>query len=311
MIPFVSRSSATEQAVWIESLSKAMPSEHIVPFSDLTPEQKQQCDIAIVANPDPQDLMALPALKWVHSVWAGVERMVNELSSPHFAIVRLIDPNLARTMSEAVLAWTLFLHRDMPTYAKQQAQHQWSPLPMVFPKERRIGILGLGELGRVSASRLVENGFTVAGWSRRQKHIEGVECWCGDEGLVSLLSQSDIIVCLLPLTPETKGLLNRETLSYLPVGSSLINFARGAIIDDDALLLQLDCAALSYAVLDVFMHEPLPKDHPYWSHPSVSVFPHISAPTHPESASAIVAKNIENYRLTAEMPMLVDPILGY
>lgn len=311
MIPFVSRSSATEQAVWIASLSKAMPTERIVPFSDLTPEQKQQCDIAIVANPDPQDLMALPALKWVHSVWAGVERMVNELSSPHFSIVRLIDPNLARTMSEAVLAWTLFLHRDMPTYAKQQAQHQWSPLPMVLPKERRIGILGLGELGCVSASRLVENGFTVAGWSRRQKHIEGVECWCGDEGLVSLLSQSDIIVCLLPLTPETKGLLNRETLSHLPVGSSLINFARGAIIDDDALLLQLDCAALSHAVLDVFMHEPLPKDHPYWSHPSVSVLPHISAPTHPESASAIVAKNIEHYRLTAEMPRLVDPMLGY
>ncbi len=141
MIPFVSRTSAAEQAIWLKHLSDALPNETILPFSSLTSQQKQDCDIAIVANPDPEDLLSLPALKWVHSVWAGVERIVNEIASPSFSIVRLIDPNLSRTMSEAVLAWTLFLHRDMPNYAQQQAKQSWQPLPMVQAHERRIGVL--------------------------------------------------------------------------------------------------------------------------------------------------------------------------
>ncbi|PYF84015.1 glyoxylate/hydroxypyruvate reductase A [Marinomonas alcarazii] len=311
MIPFISRSALSEQAVWVEELSKAMPHEEIALLSELTAEQKQDCDVAIVANPDPQDLLELPSLRWVHSVWAGVERMVQKLSSPRFSIVRLVDPNLAATMSEAVLAWTLFLHRDMPTYAQQQSKKQWIGQPMVFPQDRRIGVLGLGELGKLSAQRLANNGFSVSGWSRNQKQVDGVSCLHGESGLISLLSQSDIIVCLLPLTAQTKGLLNRERLAHLPVGASIINFARGPIIDDDALLERLDCNALSHAVLDVFMQEPLPQEHRYWEHPSVSVLPHISAPTSPSSASSIVAKNINHYRLTAEIPLAVDPVLGY
>jgi glyoxylate/hydroxypyruvate reductase len=311
MIPFVSRVSLAEQAVWIKQLSAAMPDEVILPFSELTLEQKQQCDVAIVANPNPEDLLALPSLKWVHSVWAGVERMMNELVSPTFSIVRLVDPNLAKTMSEAVLAWTLFLHRDMPVYAKQQAERLWNPLPMVQLQDRRIGVLGLGELGRVSAQRLVDNGFTVAGWSRNAKQIDGVECFCGEDGLTALLSQSDLLVCLLPLTAQTKNLLNLQNLSYLPKGASLINFARGAIVDDKALLTLLDQKHLSHAVLDVFIQEPLPVEHPYWVHKSVTVLPHISAPTHPVSASAIVASNIKRYRQMGSIPPAVDPLRGY
>ena len=311
MIPFVSRADLAEQNIWIKHLSAAMPNEVILLFSDLTTEQKQQCDIAIVANPDPQDLLSLPSLKWVHSVWAGVERMMNELSSPPFSIVRLVDANLASTMSEAVLAWTLYLHREMPTYAKQQAAQSWVQQPMVSAKNRRIGMLGLGELGRVSAQRLVDNGFSVAGWSRHQKKIEGVECFYGAEGLALLLKQTDILVCLLPLTAETKGLMGQENLSLLPVGASLINFARGLIIDDDALLMKLEQGDLSHAVLDVFVQEPLPVNHSYWKHDSVTVLPHISAPTHPISASEIVATNIKQYRLTGNIPTAVDPLRGY
>jgi glyoxylate/hydroxypyruvate reductase A len=311
MIPFVSRVGQSEQAVWIKQLSAAMPDETILPFSALTLEQRLQCDVAIVANPNPEDLMALPALKWVHSVWAGVERMINELESPTFSIVRLVDANLANTMSEAVLAWTLFLHRDMPAYAKQQADQLWCPRPMVQAQDRRIGVLGLGALGRVSAQRLVNNGFSVAGWSRSEKHIEGIQCFHGKDGLTALLRQSDILVCLLPLTSETRNLLNQQNLSYLPNGASLINFARGAIVDDHALLAQLDQKHLSHAVLDVFMQEPLSTGHAYWSHKSVTVLPHISAPTHPVSASQIVASNIHHYRLTGLTPTVVDPIRGY
>ncbi|NLQ16656.1 glyoxylate/hydroxypyruvate reductase A [Marinomonas sp. M1K-6] len=311
MIPFVSRMSVAEQGVWIKQLAAVLPDEVILPFAELTAEQKQQCDVAIVANPNPDDLLALPALKWVHSVWAGVERMMNELESPTFSIVRLVDSNLAKTMSEAVLAWTFFLHRDMPRYAKQQAQQAWAPRPMVQAQERRIGVLGLGELGRVSAKRLVDNGFSVAGWSRHAKQIDDVSCFWGEEGLTSLLSQSDILVCLLPLTQETAGLLNRQNLAFLPVGASIINFARGAIIDDDALLAELEKGHVAHAVLDVFGQEPLPAEHAYWRHESVTVLPHISAPTHPISASNIVASNIKRYRLTGDIPPAVDPIRGY
>jgi|TARA_R110000744_G_scaffold112305_2_gene210627 glyoxylate/hydroxypyruvate reductase A len=311
MIPFVSRIDPLEQDAWIKTLSVAMPDEVILPFSDLTAAQKQLCDVAIVANPDPQDLLALPALKWVHSMWAGVERMMNELSSPPFSIVRLIDPDLAKTMSEAVLAWTLFLHRDMPAYAKQQARQSWLQRPMVRAQDRRIGVLGLGELGKVSAQRLAQNGFSVSGWSRSAKKIDGITCFHGDDGLTALLGQSDILVCLLPLTMETKGLLNQQTLSRLPEGARLINFARGPIIDDDALLVMLDENHIDHAVLDVFMQEPLPVNHLYWQNASVTVLPHISAPTHPVSASDIVASNIKNFRLTGDIPPAVDPVRGY
>jgi glyoxylate/hydroxypyruvate reductase A len=311
MIPFVSRIDPLEQDAWIKTLSVAMPDEVILPFSDLTAAQKQLCDVAIVANPDPQDLLALPALKWVHSMWAGVERMMNELSSPPFSIVRLIDPDLAKTMSEAVLAWTLFLHRDMPAYAKQQARKSWLQRSMVRAQDRRIGVLGLGELGKVSAQRLAQNDFSVSGWSRSAKKIDGITCFHGDDGLTALLGQSDILVCLLPLTMETKGLLNQQTLSRLPEGARLINFARGPIIDDDALLVMLDENHIDHAVLDVFMQEPLPVNHLYWQNASVTVLPHISAPTHPVSASDIVASNIKNFRLTGDIPPAVDPVRGY
>ena len=311
MIPFVSRIEISEQATWIRLLSASMPDESILPFADLSEEQKQQCDIAIVANPDPQDLLALPNIKWVHSLWAGVEGMVNELPSPSFSIVRLIDPDLAKTMSEAVLAWTLYLHRDMPIYRKHQSERTWCQKTMVRAQDRRIGVLGLGALGKASAQRLVDNGFSVSGWSRGEKHIEGINCFHDEDGLASLLKQSDILVCLLPLTAQTQGLLNHQTLSYLPADASLINFARGPIVDDEALLKKLDQQRIGHAVLDVFMQEPLPDNHPYWINDRVTVLPHISAPTHPLSACEIVAKNIKGYRLTGELPTTVDPVLGY
>lgn len=311
MISFISRIEKSEQETWVSFLSSIMPDETIVSFADLTEEQKQHCDIAIVANPNPQDLLALPNIKWVHSLWAGVEGMMSELTSPSFSIVRLVDPDLAQTMSEAVLAWTLYLHRDMPVYAKQQSERTWLQQPMVRAQERRIGVLGLGVLGKLSTERLVNNGFSVAGWSRSKKYIEGVQCFYGDKGLASLLKQSDILICLLPLTPQTQGLLNYQTLSYLPTGASLINFARGPIIDDDALLKKLERRLISHAVLDVFMQEPLPENHAYWTNDRVTVLPHISAPTHPMKAGEIVARNIKDYRLTGEIPIMVDPVRGY
>ncbi len=310
-IAYVSRADKDERATWIQILAEAMPEETVVDFSALNPVQRSQCEIAIVANPDPSELKQLPELKWVHSTWAGVERMLQELDQPPFKIVRLIDPQLAEIMAEAALAWTFYLHRDMPRYAQQQAQRLWQPLPFTPASERRVGVLGLGELGRTAALRLRDNGFTVSGWSRRLYDLSGIRCLSGAEGLHQLLTSSDILLCLLPLTSETRGLLNAERLGLLPSGASIINFARGPIIDEVALVDALDTGALAHAVLDVFNIEPLPSEHAFWGHPSVTILPHISAPTHPLTASRIVAKHIAAYRAGKGLPQTVDVKLGY
>jgi glyoxylate/hydroxypyruvate reductase len=310
-IAFVSRATETERNSWLKALALAMPAERIIDFSALDASQRSNCEIAIVANPDPDNIKQLPGLKWVHSVWAGVERMLQELDDPAFEIVRLVDPQLTTTMAEAALAWTFYLHRDMPRYAQQQQQCLWQPHPLIETSKRRIGVLGLGELGRAAATRLRDNGFTVSGWSRTPHQLSGISCYSAEKGLKVLLSSSDILLCLLPLTAQTRGLLNADTLSLLPAGASLINFARGPVIDEKALLKALNSGALAHAVLDVFNIEPLPSEHAFWTHTRVTVLPHISAPTSPQTASRIVAQHIQDYRAGKGLAQTVDPKKGY
>ncbi|CUB02604.1 2-hydroxyacid dehydrogenase [Marinomonas fungiae] len=311
IIPFVSTLNDVEERLWLDVLSKSMPNESVLPLRKLTDKERKLVDVAIVANPDPTDLQVLPNLVWVHSVWAGVEKMLQQRESPRYSIVRLVDPELSRAMTEAVLAWTLFLHRDMPAYAHQQSRALWQPLPYFSAKDRSVGVLGLGELGQQAAQALEKQGFQVQGWSRTEKHIANISCLFGEEGLAQILEQSDILVCLLPLTPHTEGLLGSENLAKIKPGAQLINFARGKIIDEDALLYELNTGRIKHAVLDVFMYEPLPRSHPFWTHPNITVLPHISAPTTPQSAAQIVAQNIRNYRHLSLLPKTVDTQLGY
>ncbi len=310
-IAFISQLSAQDQQCWLEQLRAALPGEQILPAQAMSAEQRSHCDIAIVANPDPAELRRFPALQWIQSLWAGVERLVAELDNPPFNIVRLVDPYLAQTMAEAVLAWTLYLHRDMPAYARQQQQKHWQQLPCIPASQRSVGILGLGELGRLSAQRLADNGFIVSGWSRSPKQIPGVTCYDGDPGLKTLLAESQILICLLPLTQQTRGMIDTGTLARLPRGASLINFARGPLVRSTDLLDALHSGQLSHAVLDVFDQEPLPPDSPLWQHPKITVLPHISAPTPMESATRVVAANIRRYRQSGEQPAAVDTRRGY
>jgi len=291
---------------WLKALQAAMPGERVVLLESLNAQERAECEIAIVANPDPADLRTLPNLQWVHSVWAGVERLVEDLQGSPVQIARLVDPQLADTMAEAVLAWTLYLHRDMPRYARQQAAGEWFAHDYLPPQGKTVALLGLGELGLASAARLRAAGFNVCGWSRSPKAVQGVQCFAGDAELPALLAGADILVCLLPLTPETEGMLGAPALGQLRPGASLINFARGAIIDDEALRAALDAGHLNHAVLDVFRQEPLPAAQWQWRHPQVTVLPHISAPTNRGTASAIVAGNIERFRQSGAMPVVVD-----
>jgi glyoxylate/hydroxypyruvate reductase A len=310
-IPFIASAGYANSSHWIAALQLAMPHERIIAFSELSQQQKQQCRLAIVANPDPAELRSLPQLLWLHSVWAGVERLLTDVGSSNLKIVRLVDPQLAATMAEAVLAWVLYLHRDMPAYARQQRQNQWQPREYVAPQHKTVSLLGLGALGEAAAQRLLAAGFKVCGWSRNQKNLENIDCYAGIAELPQMLAKTDILVCLLPLTTDTTNLINADMLAALPKGAALINFARGAVIDDAALLAALDSQKLSHAVLDVFRQEPLAAEHAYWQHPQVTVLPHISAPTDMSTASAIVAANILEYRNSGQLPPIVDAMRGY
>lgn len=310
-IPFVAAAGYPQGAAWVQALQEAMPDETIVPLHQMDAASQASCSIAIVANPDPMDLRALPNLRWVHSVWAGVERLIADLGRTDLQITRLVDPQLTQTMGEAVLAWTMYLHREMPTYAYQQRHKIWHSPEYVRAENRTVGILGLGALGEVAAQRLLAAGFKVCGWSREAKNIAGVEQFLGGSGLKTMLSKTDILVCLLPLTPITRGLLGAEKLAYLPAGASLINFSRGPIVDDGALRAELDSGRLKHAVLDVFEVEPLPVTQWQWEHSGVTVLPHCAAPTDRQTASLIVAGNVRRYREKGMLPDCIDLSRGY
>lgn len=310
-IAFVSRLDLEAEAAWVDHLRRAMPGERIDRFHDLSADERTEADIAIVANPDPADLASLPHLKWVQSLWAGVDRLVKELQDFPHPIVRLVDPELTRTMAEAALAWTYYLFRDMPAYAAQQRARQWAQRPYTRPTDTTVALLGLGELGAAAAVRLRDAGFNVMGWSRAPKTLPGVDCRFGSEGLDRLLAQADILICLLPLTEQTRSLLNTERLARMRRDAQIINFARGPIIDNQALLAALDSGGIRHAVLDVFDTEPLPGTSPFWSHPAVTVLPHISAMTDSETAALIVARHVADYRLNGVIPQAVDLSRAY
>ncbi|MHA7776534.1 2-hydroxyacid dehydrogenase [Roseibium sp. M-1] len=312
VVPFVSSASPDERQAWREALPGALSGiSEVKPFDDLTDEERLAATVAIVANPDPAKVAALPNLVWVQSLWAGVERLVADLPQDGPGIVRLTDPQMAQTMSEAVLAWTLYLHRDMPRYAAQQRRKIWQDHALKAPQECTVGMLGLGKLGAAAAQRLKDNGFSVIGWSRSEKSLDGIDCFHGLEGLRSVLGSADIIVVLMPLTPETRCLIGRDEFAAFKKGASIINFARGPILVTDALLDALDAGVLNHAVLDVFDEEPLPQSSPLWQHDKVTVLPHISAPTIISTASRIVAENIGRYFADGSIPPGVDRHRGY
>jgi len=311
IIPITGRISQQEQNDWVTAINRSSNHFTTQPIDTLTAAQLAETEVAIVANPDPEVLNQLPNIKWVQSLWAGVEQLLSENIDSAIKIVRMTDPQLAQSMTEAVLAWSLYLHRNMPEYADQQQTKTWSALPAKLPSERHIGVLGLGKLGAASAIRLQQNGFSVKGWSRTNKEIQGLQTYSDEKGLQHVLATSDILVILLPLTNETEGLINVMKFPLMQRGTSIINFARGAIIDERDLLDALDSKHIRHAVLDVFSTEPLPKAHEFWTHPSVTVLPHISAPTTVATASVIAIENIEGFLSSGVIPKAVDVNRAY
>ncbi len=249
-------------------------------------------------------LSGVPNLEAVSSFGAGVDGLIFDPSLPReVAIGRIVYPGLIHEMAEYVSAVVLARRRRLLEFAELKRERTWKPRPPV--EGATVGLLGLGELGAATARTLRALGFEVLGWSRTRKDLEGVESYTGDDGLTAMAARSDYLVCLLPLTPKTKGILDRNLFAAARRGCYLINAGRGRHLVERDLLEALETNHLAGACLDAFAAEPLPEDHPFWTHPAIQVTPHVASLTDPQVAAAHVA---EDYRRALAGEPLQHPV---
>jgi glyoxylate/hydroxypyruvate reductase len=308
--PILYRSSSPYAQRWKDELSRHVGDLDFRVYPEIG--DPAEIAMALVWKPPHGVLASLPNLRLIASLGAGVDHILDDPTLPrHVPIMRLVDPHMVTAMSEYILTQVLRLHRQDPTYAAQQRAGLWLEHRQRNAAERRIGILGLGQFGADAAAKLAALGFDVAGWSRSEKTLPGIRSFHGTAGFAPFLARSDIVVCLLPLTPETESVLDARSFALMPRGAMIVNVGRGGHLAEDDLLAALDSGQIGAAVLDVFRTEPLPAGHPFWQHPNVIVTPHIAAATNPPTAAIIVADNIRRLRDGRPLLHLVDPALKY
>ena len=256
-----------------------------------------------------QDFSPYTKLKAVLNLWAGVEGVTNN-KTLNVPLARMVDSGLTDGMVEWVTGHTLRHHLGIDKHIHGQ-DGVWRSYVPPLAKDRIITILGLGTLGTACGIALKRLGFNVRGWSRREKRVDGIICFYGDDQVDSSLMDADIVVLLLPDTPLTQNILNQHTLNLLKRGAFVLNPGRGPLIDDDALLAALETGQIEHATLDVFRIEPLPQNHQYWSNNKVTVIPHKASETRPKTASQVIAMNIERAENGQELLYLVDRENGY
>lgn len=299
-----------DYATWKGALQARLPKLDILHSSEIT--DPAGIHYALAWKPPEGFFGRMPNLRLIVNLGAGVDSLVGRKDlPPGVPVTRLTDPNMARMMAGYVLFATLRHARDIPYFEQAQRRGQWAYRHPRSPEDVRVAVLGLGELGAYAASELQRQGLTVLGWSRSPRDIEGVRCYSGIETLDTVLSQADILVIMLPLTPQTRGLLNRERLQRLPKGASLVNVARGALVDQAAMTQLLREGHLGAATLDVFEREPLPADDPLWTMDNVLITPHLASVAIPASAAGQIADNIRRVSRGEVPANEVDPARGY
>ena len=297
---------------WAHELNQQNPALDVRIWPDAG--NPDDIDYALAWKPPPGTLATYPHLKVVFSLGAGVDHLLIDPDfPPHSRISRVVDPYLTAGMVEYVLLHVLRYHKNQPALDTQQSARVWDDRAHELKQadERRIGILGLGELGLAAARALIALDFDVAGWSRSPKTIAGVQCFHGSAGLNDLLTRTNILVCLLPLTPETENILCEELFARLPEGAYLINAARGGHLVESDLIPALESGQLGHATLDVFQIEPLPDNHPFWGHRQITVTPHNASITDPRSVARQIAEGIAAVERGDALPNAVDIKLGY
>lgn len=264
-----------------------------------------------VWEPLPDMFSRFPNVEIVFSLGAGVDQFDLSSIPAHIPLVRMVEPLLTEGMVEYVTLAVLALHRNLVDYLGFQAECRWSQIDLVPAASRRVGILGVGQLGEAAFRKLASFGFAMSGWSRSPRVIDGIACHAGAAALPEFLAGCDILVCLLPLTPETRGILNAKAFAMLPHGAALVNAGRGGHLVQEDLLAALETGRICAAILDVTDPEPLPADHAFWRHPRVLITPHIASMPRPETAIDFVLETIGRHEAGQPLRGLVDRTRGY
>ncbi len=307
--------ASSDNAPWLAALKRQAPPRSVVTASDA--EYFGAVRYAMVWKPPAGLLARLPNLEVIVNLGAGVDAILADATVPkQIPIIRAVDPNITARMTEWVVLQTLYHFRQMPAYLAQQRHRLWRELPQTDASSATVGLMGLGVLGQAAAKVLRALGFKVIGWSRTAKDGLDFPAYSGQGGLALFLSQTDILVCLLPLTPETTGILNGDLLRRLkrdgPMGGPvLINAGRGGQQVEPDILRALDDGALVGVSLDVFATEPLASDSPLWLHPKLTITPHIAADSDPEAMTAFVLEQLARHEAGLPMDNVVDRAAGY
>jgi glyoxylate/hydroxypyruvate reductase A len=302
-------------ARWRERFTRVCPDRPValIPDDAIDPASVRY---AAVWKPRPGALGAFPNLEVIFNLGAGVDAVMADKTLPDVPLVRVAVDDLTQRMSEYVVMHVLMHHRRQGYYAESQRAKVWAPKLQWAAGALRVGIMGMGVLGRDAAEVLARIGFDVAGWSSTAKSVPGITCFAGEAELGAFLARTDVLVCLLPLTPQTRGILNRRTFGALARdgklgGPVIINAGRGGLQVEDDILACLDDGTLMAATLDVFGTEPLPPGSPFWPHPKVTLSPHNAADTDPDAISAYVVEQIAAFERGEALDNVVDRKVGY
>jgi glyoxylate/hydroxypyruvate reductase len=302
-------SAFDDPEAWRRALTAELPDLDIRVHPDVG-DPSEVC-YALVWKPPAGFFAALPNLKLVTNLGAGIDSLLGRDDLPAVPISRLNDPGMVSLMTSYVLFAVIRYARDIPIFERTQRQRKWHYVHPRALSTFRVGVLGLGELGAPAARALAQAGFDVRGWSRMPKSISGVACTSGREALEEFLAETEILVVMLPLTPQTQGLLGARELARLPKGAKLINVSRGAVVEEAALIDALRSGQVAEATLDVFAVEPLPPEHAFWGMENVLITPHLASITVPEAAARDVAESIRRVRTGLSPLHLTDPRRGY
>ena len=305
-------STPIDQAPRIVALFReALPNADVRLVDGSVAERREQADYVVTGYRNAALFSCERKMKAVFAFSAGVGHLLALSNLPRdVPLIRLEDAGMAGQMVRYVLAATLRFAQRLDRYAMQQRKHEWRQLEPRAPQSIQVGVLGLGAIGIRIAHALVAQGFTVRGFSRTQKSIDGVQCFCGAD-FNAFLNGLDVLVNVVPLTADTRGILDRRTLSLLADGAHLVNVARGPHLVEQDLLALLDAGKLSGATLDVFEQEPLPRDHPFWTRPEIAITPHISGVTLPDEAVTQIAAKIRMLERGLPVTGVVDRDRGY
>ena len=295
--------------VWRREFSAAMPELDVRMWPDIG--DPADIEAAAVVSIPSGELAKLPNLRIILSLTAGIDKLMGDPSLPDVPIVRAGDPAGDAMMNETALLHVLRHHRNMPEYLRAQARREWKKLPIKPARERTVGVMGLGSIGLGSAESLASIGFNVAGWVRQPRDAGNIEIFAGADRLGAFLARSEILLNLLPLTSETRGIISAQTLKQLPAGASIINLGRGEHIVEADLIAALDSGHLAAATLDVYPVEPLPVDSPLWAHPKITVMPHVARKLEPSDLAPRVCEILRDFRAGRPLGQLIDRKRGY